>query len=183
MNKFMIFLAGAGVGAGISYFVVKKSMEEKNAKEIEYVRSEFEKMLEAERNIHADNPADAKDTVEKIAKENGYSESSASSEKTEETSTTDSKDKETKQDENEPHIIKPEEFGSGSYEVETLVYYAKNEKLVVAGGGEVEVIDDLFPSEFLNRFGEYEEDMLYVRDPKEGIDYDIEYVDEAYKRK
>lgn len=84
-------------------------------------------------------------------------------------------------EDDEPRIIKPEEFNDPNQAVVSLYYYAKNEKLLYASGGIVEHPEDLFPTEFLNHFGEYEEDMLYVRDPAEGVDYDIEYLNERYK--
>lgn len=179
MNKFMIFLTGTAVGASISYFVLKDKFAKENAKEVEYVRDQYEKMLDEERKSHEDISKD-KETVDEIVKSNGYSPDDGAK-------TSDPADLENGERKpnthkgDEPFIIKPEDFGSGDYEIESLVYYAKNEKLVYSTGSGVDIIDDLFPSEFLNRFGEYEEDMLYVRDPKEGIDYDIEYVDEKYE--
>lgn len=179
MNKFMIFLAGATCGATVSYFVLKDKFAKQNEKEIEYVREQFDKMIEEERKLNGGNAEDKK-TAETIIKDNGYSaDDGAKTSDPADLENSERKPHEHKGD--EPFIIKPEDFGSGNYEIESLVYYAKNEKLVYVTGSGVDVIDDLFPSEFLNRFGEYEEDMLYVRNPKEGIDYDIEYVDEEYK--
>ena len=179
MNKFMIFLAGAGVGASVSYFVLKDKFTKQNAKEVEYVRDQYEKMLEEERNHEKNNDKD-KATAEEIAKSNGYS-ADDGAKTSDPADLENSERKPNKHKGDEPFIIKPEDFGSGDYEIESLVYYAKNEKLVYTTGSGVDIIDDLFPSEFLNRFGEYEEDMLYVRNPKEGVDYDIEYVNEKYE--
>lgn len=170
MKNVTAFILGAVAGAGVTFFVSRKIFIEAGKKageeairarteeEIASVREAF-KALES-KSIDLDK---LKEEGEKALSEyQGIAPQ--------------------KKEEEEPYIIKPGDFSAiHEYEIISLLYYAKNQKLVYASGGIVEHPEDLFDQEFLNRFGEYEEDMLYIRDPVELIDYDIEYLNERYR--
>jgi hypothetical protein len=171
MNKATAFSFGFLIGTGLTFVVCKKVFTEAGKKAIEdsvrkQAEAEIESVKVAFKALEQERQEDP-ETLTKNADE-ALKEYQAGS-NTEQIL------------DNEPRIIKPEEFGDPNQEVISLYYYAKNEKLVYSSGGVVEHPEDLFDLEFLNRFGEYEEDMLYIRDPGEGVDYDIEYVNERYK--
>lgn len=88
-----------------------------------------------------------------------------------------------------PKIITPEEFTAevseynemtNEYEVEpydkiTLTYYEIDDVLVDDTDGRQEIVDveDTIGSEALTRFGEYESNVVYVRNEKLGADYEV----------
>ena len=173
MKNVTAFILGAVAGAGVTFFVSKKIFIEAGRKageeairahaeeEIESVKAAF-KALEDGKKAAVDLDKLKEEGEKALNEYQGIAPQ--------------------KKEEEEPYIIKPEDFSTiHEYEIISLLYYAKNQKLVYASGGVVEHPEDLFDQEFLNRFGEYEEDMLYIRDPVELIDYDIEYLNERYR--
>lgn len=71
-----------------------------------------------------------------------------------------------------PYVISPEEFNESNYETQTLFYYADR---VLADDDEniIENIHELIGDEALTQFGVYEQDCVYVRNERFGIDYEI----------
>ena len=80
-----------------------------------------------------------------------------------------------------PYVISPDEFGD-EYNVVTLVCY--NDKVVTTyDTGEVltdEEVDKLVGLDSLSRFGEYEEDSVFVRNDSIKLDYEILTDEENY---
>lgn len=79
-----------------------------------------------------------------------------------------------------PYTISYEEFGENDYETIGMTYYA--DKVLVEDITD-EVVDDIdgtIGRDSLLHFGEYEEDMLYVRNDELGIDYEISLSDRSY---
>lgn len=73
------------------------------------------------------------------------------------------------------YIIAPFEFGSRDYEERSIEYYAGDKKFVdenmhVLTAKEVE---ETFGADCVEHFGEYEEDVVYVRNDDRGYDYEI----------
>lgn len=84
-------------------------------------------------------------------------------------------DKEEEPDEVSPgyiYLITPEQFSESEYNVMELTYYADK----VLADADDNIIRDpikVVGHEALNSFGKYEEGAVYVRNDKEGIDYEI----------
>lgn len=75
--------------------------------------------------------------------------------------------------ENKPYVISPEEFGEfEDYDTISLTYYA-DQVLVDDGGDKIEDVDDVVGMESLTRFGEYEDDSVFVRNDRLRCDYEI----------
>lgn len=73
---------------------------------------------------------------------------------------------------NKPYVITPDEFGDmGSYDTAGLSYYA--DKVLADEKGYAVDINETIGDKNLQFFGEYEEDMLYVRNPNTNIDYEV----------
>lgn len=73
------------------------------------------------------------------------------------------------------YIIAPFEFGSKGYEERSFTYFAGDKKFVddfnhVMTAQEVE---GTFGANCVDHFGEYEEDVVYVRNDDRGFDYEI----------
>lgn len=74
---------------------------------------------------------------------------------------------------NKPYIITPEEFGEfDEYETISLTYYV-DKVLVDDNEHPVDDVDDIVGFDSLNRFGEYENDSVFVRNDKLKCDYEI----------
>lgn len=93
----------------------------------------------------------------------------SASKKIEENST----DEETDIPEDEPYVITPEEFGEfEDYEKVELTYYADG----ILADDEKEIVDDpqaAIGFESLNHFGEYDDDVVYVRNDRRKCDYEV----------
>lgn len=75
--------------------------------------------------------------------------------------------------ENKPYVISPDEFGEfEDYDTISLTYYA-DQVLVDDGGDKIEDVDDVVGMESLTRFGEYEDDSIFVRNDRLRCDYEI----------
>ena len=180
MNKLLIFLAGAGLGSGITWLIVKKHYQNVADEEIESVVSRFrdpmpikivedepekeEKMnryVELTKNYTKPNPMDyaakyqnkpseQKDEIDYTATEHPEDD-----------------------DEETPYVISPEEFGElDDYEKVSLTYYADG-YLVEGDLGIIDDVDVVVGPDALDSFGEYEEDAVYVRNDQHKTDYEI----------
>ena len=73
----------------------------------------------------------------------------------------------------EPYTISPDDFGEeAGYEVETLTYYADG---ILADDQDnlIDSVDKMVGLESLDKFGEYEDDVVYVRNEQYKCDYEI----------
>lgn len=74
--------------------------------------------------------------------------------------------------ESRPYVIRPDEFGENDYETQSLIYY-DDHVLTYENDDVVEDVDGLVGKESLCRFGEYENDTVYVRNDKMKTDFEI----------
>lgn len=76
-------------------------------------------------------------------------------------------------DEEEPSVITPDEFGMcAGYGHDSLTLYA--DRVLADDSDEViEDVKNVVGSDFFDRFGEYEDDVVYVRNDKLRCDYEI----------
>lgn len=81
---------------------------------------------------------------------------------------------------NAPYTISYEEFGEKDYETIGMTYYADKVLVEDITDEVVEDIDGTIGYDSLLRFGEYEEDMLYVRNDDLRIDYEISLSSRSY---
>lgn len=189
---FVAFVAGAAVGAAVSWYYLKTYYEKLAQEEIDSVKEVFS------RRNNDDKPEEPSETsgekiqdvlkanLESISKnlekpsvmeyaaklqKEGYTDYSGVSE-----------DKEESKPEPKltvgipgevPYVITPEEYGEmDGYEEIELTYFA-DEVLVDDDFNVVDNIDDIVGYESLTTFGEYEDDSVYVRNDRLRIDYAI----------
>ena len=73
----------------------------------------------------------------------------------------------------EPYIIRPEEYGElHAYETLSLNYYADG-VLTDELDNPIEDVESLVPADFADHFGEYEDDVVHVRNDNLECDYEI----------
>lgn len=174
--NFMMFIVGAAIGSIVTWRYVEKKYEQIAQEEIDSVKEVFAKReQESTENNYvikekAFNAKEKPNIVEYTAKlrEQGY------------TNYSDVEPETNKEEVNEesmdidiPYVIPPEEFGEfDDYEKIGLTYYA-DQVLTDDDDKLVEDIEDAVGFDSLNRFGEYEDDSVFVRNDRLKCDYEI----------
>ena len=177
LSKVVIFAVGAAVGSAVTWKLVKTKYERIANEEIaemrEYVRNKQDnkevevKPLEskpfgAEPSIVDIEEVDKSEYV-KLAQTylNGIQE------------TMEKGGEEQMKDDDAPYVITPEEFAQNDdYDIVSLVCYA--DKVLEDDNGDiVQNVNDLFDEDYLDHFGEFDEDSVYVRNDVLKIDYEI----------
>ena len=179
MNKtknFMMFVLGVAVGSVVTWRYVEKKYERIAQEEIDSVKEVFSKretdVTEDDEVIRekASNAKEKPNIVEYAAKlrEQGYTNySDVEPETKKEEANEESMDIDT------PYVIQPEEVGEiDDYEIIGLTYYA-DQVLTDEDDKLVEDIEDTIGFDSLSRFGEYEDDSVFVRNDRLKCDYEI----------
>ena len=165
----IIFVLGAATGSAVTWQFAKKKYERIAEEEINSVKEEFSKreqdMADVEITVEPKPSVEASlkkfeekpdiSTYAGILKNEAYVPEG------------------TEMAENKPYVISPEEFGEfEDYDTISLTYYA-DQVLVDDGGDKIEDVDDVVGMESLTRFGEYEDDSVFVRNDRLRCDYEI----------
>lgn len=206
MNKTVIgiisFAAGAAIGSVATWMLVKNKYEQIAQEEIEEVREVYMNAIRKTEEVDDEHEESAPvneapkvaelKSYNDVVKESGYinygniTEAEVEEmvkEKTKEIveECNDILKKTEDKVNNKPYVIHPDEFGD-EYNVVTLVCY--NDKVVTTyDTGEVltdEEIEKLVGLDSLSRFGEYEEDSVFVRNDSVKVDYEILRDEENY---
>lgn len=79
-----------------------------------------------------------------------------------------------------PYVISPEEFGEiPGYSRFTLKYF-KDGFLIDDQNQPIDDVETVVGKDFMNHFGEYEDDTVYIRNDRVESDFEILFVDEEY---
>ena len=167
-NKLMyvaVFAAGVGVGAGVTWKLLKDKYAKLAQEEIESVKEVFKNTFNKTEYPEEEDESVEKEEVvkyEDVTSQYDYSRYSVKETVKPEAKSTD-----------EPYIISPDEFGEmDDYECVTLFYYADG----VLADDRDEIVDhanDIVCSDFAEHFGEYEDDSVFVRNDSRKCDYEI----------
>lgn len=186
------FAVGAAVGSGATYYILNKRLEkhyaDKADSEIQSVKDVYLAKcadLDKVRKLH-----DAKSRVEDIIFNSGYDGKDAKDESVyeendadDDTSDEDEEDIEadlvypTEGDINpKPYSITPTEFvhSMTNFDKETLLYFEDGG--MVVGANDDRVIDspeDILGIDFTSLFGEFEEDVAYIRNETIATDFEV----------
>lgn len=175
------FAAGAVIGSAVTWTILERKFEQRIQEEIETVKEAFTEMNrtdeqteetesedeeeETSEGYHQVNWDELEDLDEESDEEleeyaeltNLYSSEKGGAEKVEV---------------KKPYVISPYDFDENGFRTMELTYYEdgvledENHEIVTD-------IDDLLGEGSLNTFGEYEEDSVFVRNEKLGIDFQI----------
>lgn len=172
LSNVLLFTAGVAVGSLVTwrYFKTKYEVVED---EIE------EKIEEPEGESEEDDPEVLESKMSykkpplkeyvKMVEDNGYAPKTHVEEVEEEIANGEWNDK----DVYEPYIIRPEEYGElHAYETLSLNYYADG-VLTDELDNPIEDVESLVPADFADHFGEYEDDVVHVRNDNLECDYEI----------
>lgn len=167
----LIFAIGALTGGGITYISVRRKYEMKAKREIEEIRDYYAKKygslsvekeedevpeMSNEERIELRNENQA--TYADIIKEANYS--------SEPNMHVGSK----------PRIIKPTDFGNTGYDTCSLVYYPSDDTVMNLDDHiwwDDDDVENFIGQESLLHFGEYEDNLVYVRNDFLKLDYEI----------
>ena len=191
----LIFVLGAAAGSLTTWKLIEKKYKDIAQEEIDSVKDTFSKMkkneypdkLEDYPDFEEFDDSDDSDDVEeepkpeqkidrnnkpdiveyaKILSETGYTNYAERQDKKEK------KGVEPVEDER-PYVISPDEFGEkDGYENVTLTYYADG-VLTDYFDNVISNVDEVVGFDSLDHFGEYEDDVVFVRNEKMETDYEI----------
>lgn len=172
LGNFVIFAAGAVLGTAFSNLYFKKMYEERANSEIASVREHFQKTCSKSKAVTQSATTDLDSIIEKsgYARENDtntvpkpcqhYLDAMHSEDSTEEETYI-------------PSIISPNEFGEKEeYDCISFTYYADG----ILADDDNCVIDDMKENvgfDWINYFGEYEDDAVFVRNDQKKCYYEI----------
>lgn len=182
---FSAFVAGAAVGALTTYKLVKDKYEKLSQAEAESFAAKLKEMRKNEqpslskktepvnRNTSEPNVSESteKKAYERVVSELGYTDyASASVRRINSTETIP-----VKKDAELPQVIDPDEIGEyDDYRVITLLYFTDH--VLSDHDGNIvsrEEADELLGPDALDRFGEYEEDAVHVRNDARKCYYEV----------
>ena len=195
LKGLLIFVLGAAAGSLATWKLIEKKYKDIAQEEIDSVKDTFSKMkkneypdkLEDYPDFEEFDDSDDSDDVEeepkleqkidrnnkpdiveyaKILSETGYTNYAERQDKKEK------KGVEPVEDER-PYVISPDEFGEkDGYENVTLTYYADG-VLTDYFDNVISNVDEVVGFDSLDHFGEYEDDVVFVRNEKMETDYEI----------
>lgn len=157
-NKLAIFVTGIVLGSAITWNYAKTKYAKIADEEIASVKAAFK----SEKSNEDSDICEEKNDIEKmeeLAIANRYV-------------THDKVIKKEETDMNEPYVISPDDFDENGYEIVSLTYYA-DDVLTDEHDNVIRNRDKLIGKGSLTKFGEYEEDSVFVRDDERKIDYEI----------
>ena len=174
LSNVLLFTAGVAVASLVTwrsfktkYEVVEDEIEKKTEEPEGETETEDEDPEVSESKMSYKKPP-LKEYV-KMVEDNGYVPKTHMEEVEEEIANGKWDDK----DVYEPYIIRPEEYGElHAYETLSLNYYADG-VLTDELDNPIEDVESLVPADFADHFGEYEDDVVHVRNDNLECDYEI----------
>lgn len=157
-NKLAIFVTGIVLGSAITWNYAKTKYAKIADEEIASVKAAFKSKKSNEDSDICEEKNDI-EKMEELAIANKYV-------------THDKVIKKEETDMNEPYVISPDDFDENGYEIVSLTYYA-DDVLTDEHDNVIRNRDKLIGKDSLTKFGEYEEDSVFVRDDERKIDYEI----------
>lgn len=173
LSKVIIFTAGAAIGSGVTYLLIKDKCEKAAQEEIDKIVEEFanrepieqvcEEVCESEEPIE-ENEQETQEEYENIVENEGYTAYGRDR----------SNKKEEKNDMKRPYVIEPEEYGENDYPTISLWYFEGDGVLTDNHQRKIiRNVDELVGEDFADHFGEYEDDSVFIRNDELEIDYEI----------
>jgi hypothetical protein len=180
MKQILYFLGGAAAGAALTYFFTKRYYEG-------IIDDEIASVKEAYQDEHVEHD-DGDKVVKKyhnIVKGLDYVDEVddlVSVDVDEETGEVVPENPFPGEPSEYPYVIEPDTYHdeNGIFDKETLTYYDGNDTLVT-DEDEVLDINSTIGRENLDRFGEFEDSTVFVRNEKLGMDFEVVYVEGEYE--
>ena len=182
--SFVMFTTGAAIGSLVTWKAIKTKYERLAQEEIDSVKEEFSRLSkirkESNDRQNEDEDAEAGDIELNGTDQDNlveYNNITARYRSSSDDDETDEEGDEWSEGEvpyiNGPYVISPDDFASSppGYSAQPLDYFADG---ILADGWGVELdIEETIGEESLEHFGEYADDLLYVRNERKEIDYEV----------
>ena len=197
MNKkllnILVFTVGAAVGSAVTWKLVKNKYEQIANEEIASVKEEYADLLgrmktKLQEDRNCENSTDAEndiytddyDQAEYDELASIYRSSDEDEEDSEEGGKWDLDEDEVPYM-NAPYVITPDDFSSSppGYNAQPLNYFADG--VLTDDWGVVLDLDETIGEDSVEHFGEYVDDVVYVRDERLEIDYEVTRDPRTYK--
>ena len=202
MNKkllnILVFTVGAAIGSAVTWKLVKNKYEQIANEEIVSVKEEYADLLgrmktklqedrncenstDAENDIYTDDYDQAEyDELASIYRSSDEDEEEDDEEDSEEGGKWDLDEDEVPYM-NAPYVITPDDFSSSppGYNAQPLNYFADG--VLADDWGVVLDLDETIGEDSVEHFGEYVDDVVYVRDERLEIDYEVTRDPRTYK--
>lgn len=205
-KSILIFLGGAAIGSALTYLIVKDKYEKIVDEEIQSVKEEYAKSYEAKKTVEALNETKTKILENVMSKASAvgvgpyekhgviteapvnYNVFSKPRPEIEETEENDEEEipnyagHPTEGIAGAPYTISPELFVNDRkyFDKITLEYYEGNDVLVEEMSDEPVDIDESIGRDSLRMFGEFERDLVYVRNERLETDYEVYHHSGSY---
>ena len=182
LSKIIIFTAGAAIGSGVSWFILRSRYDQMVQEEIESVRESFAVLnsKDSDEEEAEDAPDEYYEEAEEKSQDIKYYKDIIDSSNY--TGDVEENDLDEEYPSRIPEVIEPEEFGEKEgYQTVSMTYYEENKVLVDETYNEVvENVEELVGIDFDTHFGEYEDDSVHVRNHALETDFEILKVERAY---
>ena len=168
-NNIISFFAGIGIGAISMWFGIRKYYEKLSRDEIESVKETFSKFKKTDETItKTEEPDDNKKTEAEVFPEKDYIDYAKAIDKMKESH------KKKNEVERAPYSISPDEFEKDNgYSAIDLTYYSGDGVLADDEDEIIEDIEGTVGKDFMNHFGDYEDDSVFIRNDNLKTDYEI----------
>lgn len=192
--KLFIFAAGAAIGSAVTWKVIKTKYERIAQEEIDSVKKVFLSMEHGLRNTNEDSvdesddyypDDDERDFTEKEKEQIEYYKLTSKycgskNDETDEEGGTGDEDEDEVPFISGPYVITPEDFSNSppGYNAQPLSYFADG---VLADDWGVKIdVEEIIGEDAINHFGEYVDDIVYIRNDRTEIDYEVTRDPRAY---
>ena len=200
LSKIIVFAAGAAIGSVVTWKIVKTKYEKIAQEEIDSVKELYSAKMHEHGSISEEEVSEDQDEEEddkedlsyddetkpfpdrsereaynRLVKDSGYKPNQ----------TDENQNSEEDDDMDKPYVISPEEFGENGYETISLTYYEGDGVLtddIDKPFDEDEIAEYVVP-DFVDHFGEYEDDSVFVRNDFMKTDFEILKDQRSYSEK
>lgn len=172
MKEVLIFAFGVAAGSVATYFLVKKHFEDISNEEIASVKEVYRSKIEAVDRVR--KIQEEKDKYKDIVfSENYSSEKEEDSEELDEEEKWESERIFPEEESDIPYSITPNQFVNekGYYDKVSVYYYDEDDVYCYENEETINNPSDLFGENI--SFGEFEEDVAYIRNDKLSVDFEI----------
>ena len=171
LSNLFIFTAGAAIGSAVTWKLVKDKYARLAQEEIEAVREVYMKHdndTVNDESVAEEPKAVIPESVPEFTEQERVDYANIAN------SYNNNNEKGVPEPVKRPYVISPEMFEEGEYQAVSLTYYAdgtvEDDFYDVLSDDEIEKKIGL---DFMNHYGEYEEDTVFVRNDEEETDYEI----------
>lgn len=145
LSKLLMFTSGAIIGSVVTRMLLKEKYELR-------LKEELDKEYEYIRKDKENSEKKYQEILDEYSYDNTEAEETVEMKK--------------------PYVISPEEVEDSDYNLETLTYYSDG-VLTDDYDMVIENPENIVGTDFMNHFGEYENDTVYVRNDEKELDYEI----------